>query len=165
MFRIAQLFRRYELVPGQVNGDGSGLGIPMCDALAEAGFPLNRRNNGAAAKSPKQYANVGAEDWFSAARLIEQCEVADLPDDPILIDQLCARRTKSDSKGRLAIESKDEMRQRGVASPDRADALIGCLVSSSGLGDTITQFARTSPFDMIDELDVENARGGFDAGW
>jgi hypothetical protein len=42
-----------------------------------------------------------------------------------LIAQLSSRRKLYDSKGRERLESKADMRARGLESPDRADALIG----------------------------------------
>jgi hypothetical protein len=48
-----------------------------------------------------------------------------LPDDEELAGQLSAPKYKFDSAGRIVIESKEDMKKRGVDSPDRADAL--CL--------------------------------------
>jgi phage terminase large subunit len=36
------------------------------------------------------------------------------------------------SKGQIAVESKDEMRKRGVPSPDRADALAYAFAEVAG---------------------------------
>jgi hypothetical protein len=41
---------------------------------------------------------------------------------------LTSRRKLYDSKGREKLESKADLRARGVESPDRADALIGAIV-------------------------------------
>ena len=35
-------FQRYGLKPHDIYADASGLGIPMCDALQEAGWSVNR---------------------------------------------------------------------------------------------------------------------------
>ena len=37
-----------------------------------------------------------------------------------------------DSKGRERLESKADLRSRGVESPDRADALIGAIIMAQG---------------------------------
>ena len=42
--------------------------------------------------------------------------------------QLTSCRKSYDSKGREKLESKAEMRARGLESPDRADAVIGAAV-------------------------------------
>jgi phage terminase large subunit len=44
--------------------------------------------------------------------------------DEKLIAQLPSRRKLYDSKGREKLESKADLKARGVESPDRADALI-----------------------------------------
>jgi hypothetical protein len=45
--------------------------------------------------------------------------------DEVLIAQLSSRQTKFDSRGRTKLESKEDMRSRGIKSPDRADAVVG----------------------------------------
>jgi hypothetical protein len=47
-----------------------------------------------------------------------------VPDNQTLIAQLSNRRVKYAQDGRLWIESKQEMRERGVGSPDLADAFV-----------------------------------------
>ena len=49
-----------------------------------------------------------------------------LPNDDELIAQLTVRKY-SLPKGRIKLESKDEMKKRGLPSPDRADALFLCI--------------------------------------
>jgi phage terminase large subunit len=51
-----------------------------------------------------------------------------IPNDEKLIAQLTSRRKLYDSKGRERLESKADLRARGVESPERADALIGSIV-------------------------------------
>ena len=58
---------------------------------------------------------------------IEKGEII-LPNDPELVAQLTSRRGWPDSKGRLQLESKADMRSRGLASPDRADAVLGAML-------------------------------------
>ena len=48
-------------------------------------------------------------------------------DDRELFAQLTARRAAPNSRGLLMLESKEQMRARGLSSPDRADAVLGCL--------------------------------------
>jgi hypothetical protein len=50
-----------------------------------------------------------------------------LPNDPVLLEQLTARRAAPADGGRLGLEKKEDMARRGVASPDRADSLVGNL--------------------------------------
>lgn len=48
----------------------------------------------------------------------------DIENDEELVAQLSNIKYKINSRGQIQIESKDEMRKRGLPSPDRADALM-----------------------------------------
>ena len=63
--------------------------------------------------------------------LIEHQKIV-LPNYEKLIAQLTSRRKLYDSKGRERLESKTDMRARGLESPDRADALIGAIMLGIG---------------------------------
>jgi phage terminase large subunit len=119
-------FKKHGLKAEDIYADASGLGMPMCDALAEAGWEVNRVNFGSTAYDPEAYTNRAAEMWYGMAKKIEAAEVI-LPEDDELTAQLTCRRSLVNSKGKLGVESKDSMRSRGLASPDRADALALCL--------------------------------------
>lgn len=131
--KFIQLFREQKLTAEQINADEGGLGIVICDRLAECGWCVNRVNNGSAAAKPEAYANTGAEIWFEGRVKIEKGE-AILPNDPELVAQLTSRRGWPDNKGRLQLESKQDMRGRGLPSPDRADAVLGTMMPAHGNG-------------------------------
>jgi phage terminase large subunit len=97
------------------------------DCMQEQGFYLQRFNNGSPAKRSEIYANLSAEWWSTVGQLIERRQII-IPNDEKLIAQLTSRRKLYDSKGRERLESKADLRARGVESPDRADALIGSIV-------------------------------------
>jgi phage terminase large subunit len=118
-------FKRLKLVPTEIFGDEGGLGHNMCDSLAEAGWRINRVNNGAPALDSEHYCNLGAEAWFTAARKIERREVI-LPNDPIFFEQATTRKLEYDSKQRMRAQDKKTM----AKSPDRADAVFGALYSA-----------------------------------
>ena len=131
--RLIQIFGRQKLTPGQISGDAGGLGLPIIDRLTESGWPIQRVNNGSPAGKVEAYCNLAAECWFEARVKIEKGEII-LPNDAELIAQLTSRRGWPDSKGRLQLESKQDMRGRGLPSPDRADAVLGCMMPASGRG-------------------------------
>src|SRR4029077_13241716 len=97
------------------------------DRMQEQGFYLQRFNNGSPAQRSDIYANLSASWWSTVGQLIERRQVI-IPNDEKLIAQLTSRRKLYDSKGREKLESKADLRARGVESPDRADALIGAIV-------------------------------------
>ena len=76
---------------------------------------------------PEIYTNLAAEWWSTVGQLIERRAVI-IPNDEKLVAQLTSRRKQYDSKGREKLESKADLRARGVESPDRADALIGAII-------------------------------------
>lgn len=118
-------FRRLNLKGYQIGGD-EGYGHQLMDRMAEAeeGFRLERFNNGSPAERPEIYTNLSAEWWSKFGQLVERRQVI-IPNDEKLVAQLTSRRKFYDSKGREKLESKADLRGRGVESPDRADALIG----------------------------------------
>lgn len=128
-------FRRLGLTPGSIWADEGGLGVTMCDSLAEERWPVRRVNNGVPANRTEAYANRGSEIWFEAAFSIEGKEWI-LPEDGIFFEQATSRRKQYDARERLRAESKEDMRRRGVPSPDRADAIFGAIAARDSLGFT-----------------------------
>ncbi len=55
-----------------------------------------------------------------------------LPPDPKLAGQLGALQYKLNAKGKIQLESKQEMKKRGLPSPDRADALALTMMQFEG---------------------------------
>lgn len=119
--------------------DDDGLGGGVTDRLREVnrqkglGYIIIPIKNGSKAKDSDHYYNKAAEMWDTLRELLEenlskflQGEPGhiELPNDDILIKQLSSRKYKIDSKGRIELESKDEMKRRIGESPDRADAVI-----------------------------------------
>jgi len=97
------------------------------DRMEEEGFYLQRFNNGSPAKRTEIYANLSAEWYSTVDQLIERRQMI-IPNDEKLIAQLTSRRKLYDSKGREKLESKADLRSRGVESPDRAEAIIGAII-------------------------------------
>ena len=125
--RFIQLFKEQGLHSYEIAADEGGLGKVICDALHEAGWGVQRINNGAAAIKSNAYSNKGAEIWFEGRTLIERQKII-IPNDKELISQMASRLSWPDSKGRLTVEPKEKMRARGLSSPDRADAVLGAMV-------------------------------------
>jgi phage terminase large subunit len=124
--RFLNHFRRLGLKSYDVGGD-EGYGHQLMDRMQEENFYLHRFNNGSPAERSDIYANLSAEWWSTVGQLIERRQII-IPNDEKLIAQLTSRRKLYDSKGREKLESKADLRARGIESPDRADALIGAIV-------------------------------------
>jgi hypothetical protein len=66
------------------------------------------------------YGNKRAEMWGEMRNWLK---TASIPSDRILKTDLISPIMKPDSKGTIFLESKKDMRARGLASPDAADAI------------------------------------------
>lgn len=104
--------------------DSIGLGAGVVDRLRELGAPVRGVNVAEAPSAKGTYTNLRSELWFRVKGWLEDrgCK---LPDNDRLIAELTSVRYRYMSSGKMAVESKDEMRKRGLKSPDLADAL--CL--------------------------------------
>jgi len=124
--RFVSAFIRLGLRPENIEADEGGAGGLICKQLDAMGWRVGRVNNQAAARDSDHYANVAAEMWFTGAMQIVRREIV-LPEDDDLRAQMLDRKGVDHAKGKLAIESKRDMKARGVTSPDRADAVFGCM--------------------------------------
>ena len=128
---IVKVYRKYENKNVMINIDDSGLGGGVTDRLKElaAQGVINADifgvNNGSKAKDSK-FLNVGTEMWFFTREKIQDLKI---PNDNDLIAQLSCRKYGINSSGRHVLESKEHMKERGISSPDRADAFILSLRS------------------------------------
>ncbi|WP_433460708.1 hypothetical protein [Micromonospora sp. CA-248212] len=108
----------------EIRVDGVGVGAGVVDQLTEQGFGVLDMQAGAAATDRERFLNARAE-WYWALKTRFEDEDIDLdPADDDLAAQLGAIKYRYTSRGQIQIESKDDMRKRGMPSPDRADALM-----------------------------------------
>lgn len=102
--------------------DGDGLGSGVIDHIKFRGFSARVFEfNNRAANDATAYFNRSAEcwglmrEWLSAG--------AEIPDDPELASQLESREYGFSNKGQIQLERKEDMKARGLDSPDCADQL------------------------------------------
>lgn len=106
--------------PAMVVIDEGGVGGGVVDRLKEQRYKVRGVNFGAKSKMPLMYGNKRAEMWGT---MREWLRTGKIPNDVALKKDLTGPATKPDSKGTIFLESKKDMRARGLASPDAADAL------------------------------------------
>ena len=58
--------------------------------------------------------------------------------DPVTFKQLTNRKTEWAENGKLRVQPKEKMKAEGLKSPDRADALLGCIVCGPEMGGAMT---------------------------
>ena len=103
--------------------DGDGLGAGVIDQLHYRGFKnkVFEFHGGATPRDPAAYFNRRAEvwglmrDWLKAG--------ADVPDDPELDTDLTGVEYGFSPKQQIQLERKEDMKKRGMASPDIGDML------------------------------------------
>jgi hypothetical protein len=109
--------------PDAVFVDKIGIGAGVYDRLKELGHGcVFGVLSGAAAHENKIYANKRAEIWGRMKAWLEEQPCRIQHDDELAAD-LSAPGYRFDSSGRILIEKKEDMRKRGIRSPDIADAL------------------------------------------
>jgi len=100
--------------------DGNGVGGGVVDRLRSMGYPVRDVQAGGKARNERDYHNKTAECW---GLMRDWLTTGSIDDGRELRDDLEARQYGFDDKNRLQLESKQDMKKRGVASPDDADAL------------------------------------------
>jgi phage terminase large subunit len=125
--------------PREILVDVIGMGGGVVDRLRELGLPVRGVNVGEAPSMGDTYSNLRAELWFKMRGWLEQ-RTSRLPKNDQLIAELTSIRYSFLSSGKMKAESKDDMRKRGLASPDLADAV--CLTLAA---DAVTAMGGRSP--------------------
>lgn len=110
--------------PQEIVIDSNGFGAGVLDRCIQLGMPARGLNVSERAAASGTYLNLRAELWFKAKGWLSGMDVK-LPRDDALYAELAAPRYTFTASGKMQVESKDSMKKRKVASPDRADAL--CL--------------------------------------
>lgn len=100
--------------------DETGLGGPIVDRLKEQGYKVRGVMFSWHAKDKKRWGNKRAEMWGEMKKWLQ---TAQIPNDKRLKTDLIGPGKKPDSKGLMFLESKKDMKSRGLASPDSGDAL------------------------------------------
>ena len=100
--------------------DEGGLGCGILDRLNEQRYKVRGVNFGWKSRNSIVYMNKRAELWGETRNWLK---TASLPPDRRLKSDLTSPKQTFTSSGAIQLESKKEMRARGLASPDAADAL------------------------------------------
>jgi len=88
-------------------------------------------------KDQTKFKNQRAEMWWNARSLLQPSaegrQDIRLEVDRAVLAQLAGPTYLSDSSGRIQIESKADMKKRGVSSPDRAEAILLALYENKNI--------------------------------
>lgn len=116
--RIAECIDKYK--PDAVALDSGGGGAQVHDILKRMGYDTRIINFGESAGDASHCANKRAQMWYD---MKDWLPMGAIDEDQELYDDLIGPEYKFDKKQRYLLESKDDMRKRGLASPDNGDAL------------------------------------------
>lgn len=121
--RATFFIRQYK--PARVFIDAGGVGGGVVDILNDRGFKRVVRAVmfGSKALADDRYHNRRAEMWDELRIWLSGEQKVELPNDENLANELCTVNKKYDSRGRLQLEEKEEIKKRLGKSPDMADAL------------------------------------------
>lgn len=100
--------------------DEGGLGYGILDRLTEQRYKVRGVNFGNKAKHSVAFGNKRAEMWNDMRNWLKS---ASIPQDRQLKADLTGPTKKPNSSGTIFLEGKKEMKARGLASPDAADAI------------------------------------------
>jgi len=133
MQTVGRVMAEYEALnpssrPSEILVDSIGVGSGVVDRLRELGAPVRGVNVAESPSMGETYNNLRTELWFKTKAWLEDrsCKI---PQDDELLADLTGIRYSFTSSGKMAAESKDQMRRRGLRSPDLADAV--CLTMAS----------------------------------
>lgn len=128
--RVVQLCGEWR--PGRVVVDAVGLGAGVVDRLRELkaeglsalqGTTVVAFESGGRAARPEQYVSRRDEAYLALRDRFRDSQIALAVRSGPLTGQLCALKYGFTSRGQIKVESKDELRRRGLSSPDHADAV------------------------------------------
>jgi len=119
--QIAALARHWQAKSVKIDDIGVGAGV--LDALKANDVRAVGVNVGEAAWDSEHFANRRAEIFWGLRERFRTGDIAIPADDTTLLAQLTSLRFSYTSRGQIKLESKEDMRKRGLPSPDRADAL------------------------------------------
>ena len=133
MQTVGRVMAEYEALPpsqrpSEILVDSIGIGSGVVDRMRELGAPVRGVNVAESPSMGTTYNNLRTELWFKTKAWLEDrgCK---LPKNDELLADLTGIRYSFTSSGKMAAEGKDQMRKRGLPSPDLADAL--CLTMAS----------------------------------
>ncbi len=115
-----------DYTPVRIFLDIGGVGAGVYDILHSRGYHhiVRAINFGSKAILEERYVNRRAEMWDNARIWLTQELPVHIPPDEDFLEDICSANKKYDSRGRLLLESKEDIKKRLGRSPDKADAFV-----------------------------------------
>ncbi len=113
----------YDMRPTEICIDAIGLGAGVYDRCKELGLPVRAINVDEAAAARENCMRLRDELWFEGREWFQDRSCS-MPQDDALIAELTSPTYSFSSSGKMVVESKADMKKRGMRSPDLADAFL-----------------------------------------
>jgi hypothetical protein len=140
-----------KLKPDAIFVDGGGVGGGVVDQLKSLKYKVIEVQAGSKADDTKKYLNKRVELWDRAR---EWVQTGCLPDDDQLIqDATNIKYSYSITSSQLQLERKEEMKKRGLASPDKFEALCQTFAKSVNRRDVATSRHRGESRRVAKDMD------------
>lgn len=126
--RVNEVFQRYNARTVVV--DETGLGSGTVDILRNSFLKPHQvigKNFATKSSDPTKYANTRQELWIEGKQKLKSGLSIDSRSVLQLIQETKEIEFTHDAKGRITVESKEDMRRKGIDSPDMTDALFLAL--------------------------------------
>jgi hypothetical protein len=104
-------------------GEGGAIYDRLCEMGYEERITLVNFGSRKTVLEPDKYFNKRAEMWGLMKEWLQDPNGVEIPDLDSLQADLTAPSYKYDSEQRVILEKKEEIKKRGLRSPDEADAL------------------------------------------
>ena len=121
--RVLDEYERAKKVPDVILVDSIGVGAGVVDRLRELGLPVRGINVAESSAQREKFVRLRDELWWRGREWFETGEALML-DDSSLISELVSVHYNLESNGKIKVESKPDMKKRGLASPNKADAFL-----------------------------------------
>lgn len=141
--KVAQMADKWH--PDTIFVDGAGVGGGVVDRLKGLNFKCVDVNAGSRATDDRRFINRRAEMWGMMREWLR--DRGGIPNMGDLVDDLLSPLYKFDASNRIQLEKKEDMKSRGLASPDVGDALamtFAAPVAPPDLARFNVQFGRST---------------------
>jgi len=122
--------------PQEIMVDSIGVGAGVLDLMLDQGLPARGINVGEVASARDRFFRLRDELWWKGRQWFEGKDVS-ISDDPRLIHELSTPYYAYNAAGKVVVESKSDLKSRGVKSPNVADAFLLTLAGKSDVKDEI----------------------------
>lgn len=116
--------------------DVTGVGAGVAHRLEELGYTVVRVRWGSKPKDKTRYRYLKDEAWDDMREWYENDNPRIPPKSDELQEDTCAPKATFLSDSRMTIESKDQLKRRGIRSPDCAEAVAATFAYPTPISDT-----------------------------